>query len=263
MKGLFMKIMVFLPDRLQYIIRLFLKKVKKKFFLGASTGLVIKSFGNFKVAHREGTADEDVLMDSFDQDIFFSRIPEYKPAKDHIIIDVGAHIGAFSLLAASKVPAGRVHSIEASEDSANLLSANVALNNATNISVYHLALSDKNGICTLYHDSENWGHSIVKSFSSKNEIVDCCTLTKFLEINNIYKCDLIKFNCEGAEFPIILNTPSIILQRFVVVLVLYHCDLWSGNKEIDLISHFQNSGFNTRLINKREERGWIHAEKIM
>jgi hypothetical protein len=72
------------------------------------------SFGGFEVAYRSRTTDEDVIAHSFDHDIFFTGVPEYRPAEDHTIIDVGAHIGIFSLLAASKVPRGKVYAIEAS-----------------------------------------------------------------------------------------------------------------------------------------------------
>ena len=240
-----------------------IRRIIKRGQFDASPGLRIQSMGGFQVAYRKGTADERVLRHSFDHDIFFSGIPEYKPAKDHVIIDVGAHIGTFSLLASSRVPLGKVFAIEASEDSFNLLRINVALNTATNVSVHHLALSDRRGQCMLYHDTSTWGHTIVKPLSPKGETVKCCTLPDFLESNDIDRCHFIRLNCEGAEFPILLSTPSSVLQQCRIILVLYHCDLWTSNTEVDLLSHFQSSGFNTTLRNRSEKRGWIIASRIM
>jgi FkbM family methyltransferase len=225
--------------------------------------LAIGSFGGFEIAYRKDTVDEKVITKSFDNDIFFSGVPEYQPHEGHVIIDIGAHIGTFSLLSSSKIGRGKVYAIEASKDSFNLLRSNAARNHCTNISMHHLALADKDGTCTLHHSTENWGHSIVKrrSTSSESETVKCCTLTNFLEKYRIKECQFMKLNCEGAEFPILLSTPNNVLQRFDTILILYHCDLWSNNTENDLISHLESSSFNCVIRNQSTERGWIIATK--
>lgn len=236
----------------QTIQQIFMRKVFDK-----PSKLNIKTFGRFNVAYRSNTADEEVLNDSFDNDIFFDRIPEYNPKNGDVIIDIGAHIGTFSILASSKIGEGKVYSIEASQDSFNLLRINVALNQIMNISIHHLAMSDKQGTCTLYHDKGNWGHSTVKKLSRSHEIVKAETMSAFFEDNNITECNFLKLNCEGSEFPIILGTPSYILKTIGVILVLYHCDLWSSNTESDLISHLLSSGFHCVIREKSEKRGWI------
>ena len=206
-------------------------------------GLGIGSFADFEVAYRKGTTDENVIRHSFDDDIFFSGVPEYQPDDGHVIIDIGAHIGTFSLLSSSKVGNGKVYAIEASEESFNLLRINVALNQCSNISVHHFAMADKDGTCTLYHDIGNWGHSTVSKLSKFSETVRSCTLSAFLEGNQISECHFAKLNCEGAEFPILLSTSGNVLQLIHTILVLYHCDLWKENTEADLISHLESNGF--------------------
>ena len=223
--------------------------------------LDIGSFGGFEVAYRKGTADEKVIGDSFDDDIFFTGVPEYAPREEDVILDVGAHIGAFSLLASAKAPRGHVHAIEASRDTFNLLRINVALNRAANIQAHHLALTDRKGTIELFHAGGNWEHSIVKPMSRSSEIVRCTTLTDFLTCHHIDRCAFSKFNVEGAEFPILLNTPEAVLQRFGTMLVLYHCDLWKGNTEQDLIDHLLAGGFHCALRERTDHRGWIIATR--
>lgn len=225
------------------------------------SGIAIDSFGGFEIAYRKDTADEAVIEHSFDNDIFFSGVLEYQPLEGDVIIDVGAHIGTFSILSSSKVGSGKVFAIEASKDSFNLLRINVALNQCANISVYHLAITEKEGTCTLYHDTENRGHSTVKRLSKSSETVESCTLSTFLERNRIDECHFMKMNCEGGEFPILLSTPTNVLKRFTTICVLYHCDLWSNNTEYDLISHLESSGLNCVIRNRSENRGWIIATK--
>ena len=252
------KLKAFILECYQIIHRIFTGRV-----LDRPSMLTIGSFGGFEIAYRKNTTDEAVIGESFDNDIFFSRVPEYQADQGHVIIDIGAHIGTFSLLSSSKVECGKVYAIEASEDSFNLLRINVALNQCANISVHHLAIADKEGTCILYHDIGNWGHSTVRKLSKSSETVKSCTLSTFLERNCINECHFMKLNCEGAEFPILLSTPKTILQRIGTILVLYHCDLWRNNTEADLISHLESSGFNCVIRNRSEKRGrgWIIATK--
>lgn len=213
------------------------------------------------MAYRSGTADEAVLQHSFDHDIFFTGVPEYRPAESDTIIDVGAHIGTFSLLAASKAPRGRVYAIEACEDTFNFLRVNVALNGLSHVVPVHLALSDREGTCTLYYDTGNWGHSVVSRLSNRSEVVRCSTLQRFFGENSIAACNFIKFNCEGAEFPILLSCHADFLRRIQLILVLYHGDLWKKNTVEDLLGHLQQSGFDCQVRNQTESRGWIVARR--
>ncbi len=250
----------FLSDTLKTIISPIYSKIVRTFKRRDNPSTIrIESFGGFEVAYRKGTADEEVIADILDRDIFFSGVPEYQAASDHVIMDVGAHIGTFSLLASRKVQRGKVYAIEPSEDSFNLLRVNVALNKAANILVHHLAITDRQGTCRLYYGKGNYGHSTVSPLSRYYETVKSCTLADFLENNEIDECHYMKLNCEGAEFPILLSTPRSVLQRFNTILVLYHRDLWSGNTETDLLSHLHSSGFNTTVRNRCEKRGWIIA----
>jgi FkbM family methyltransferase len=157
-----------------------------------SSQLKIDCFNSFEVAYRQGTADESVLKHSFDHDIFFSGVPEYQPSEKDVIIDVGAHIGTFAVWAASKVPRGAVHAIEACQDTYNFLRINAALNRMGNLSTHHLALSDRQGTSTLYYDTGNWGHSVVRRQSNRSETVECCTLEEFFRVAGITKCSKIQ-----------------------------------------------------------------------
>jgi FkbM family methyltransferase len=227
--------------------------------LDVGSALDIGSFGGFEVAYRRGTTDEDVIAHSFDHDVVFMGVPEYRPAEDHVIIDVGAHIGTFSLLAASRSPQGRIYAIEAHRENFNLLRINTALNHATNVDVTHLALADKPGICTLHYDTGHWGHTIVTPLTGHGESVQSDSLTNFLAAKNISRCHFMKLNCEGAEFPILLSTPASVLQLFDTMLILYHSDLYTQQSEQDLMAHLRASGFNVTVRNVQRKRGWIIA----
>lgn len=223
--------------------------------------LAIGRFGGFDVAYRRGTADESVIEHSFDHDIFFAGVPEYRPAPGDVIIDIGAHIGTFSLLASSKVGDGRVLAVEASQDTFNLLRINVALNRAENISAHHLAMAGAAGPVTLHHDTGNWGHTTVKALSGSSETVEGITLSAFMRDNGVDACAFVKFNCEGAEFPVLMGTPTDVLERIGAMVVLYHGDLWEQHTEAELIAHLEAAGFDCAVRNRTDRRGWIVATR--
>lgn len=77
------------------------------------------------------------------QDESFLRM--YLKAGD-TYLDVGANIGTLVLTASNSVgPSGKVYAFEAHPVTARYLRKNLALNNVSNVVVYNLALSDKEG----------------------------------------------------------------------------------------------------------------------
>jgi FkbM family methyltransferase len=225
--------------------------------------LQIDRFGGFDVAYRSGTADEKVIGHSFDNDIFFTGVPECELKTDDVVLDIGAHIGTFSLLAASKVPDGHVYAIEASGETFNYLRVNASLNRLDNVTPCLLALTDKKGTVRLHHDRGNWGHSIMKEMSSKFEEVPADTLENFLNQHSIQECAFAKFNCEGAEFPILVNSSEATLRRIRMMLVLYHEDLATGYTLPGLQQKLSDCGFAVELRNTRPSgvRGWLVATR--
>lgn len=228
---------------------------------GKARLLRLTSSMGFTLAFRPGSSDEGVLSHSFDNDIFLKGVPEYQPQNSHTVLDVGAHLGDFSLLLSRRV--ARVYAVEARGETFALLKTNLSLNHAGNVTADHLALGDKNGFCRLYlaSEGESWGDSTTFDFNGAAETVPCLTLERYLFERNIQHVDFAKFNCEGAEFPILLSADQPTLSRFNTMLVLYHCDLVSGAKERVLHEKLAQCGFTTTTRNQTESRGWIIATR--
>lgn len=212
----------------------------------------------FHVAYRKGTADERVFKHSFGRDIFLPGIPEYHPRPTDTVIEVGAHIGTFTVLIARQV--GQVYAIEASRESFDYLRVNCLLNRLDNAHPFHLALGPESGLTTLYHDRENWGHTTAKRLSHESETVPMATLTDFMAEQAIERCDFLRMNCEGAEFPILLQTPPETLERVDAMLVSYHCDLVSDVPLDSLVAHVREAGLEVEIRNRiSPQHGWLIA----
>lgn len=222
------------------------------------------SLGEFRydtltVYYRKGTEDEKVLAHSFDNDIYFKEIPSFKPRRSPVIIDVGAHIGTFSILASIKYPGSRVFAMEASRETFDILSKNVQVNHLP-IKVLHNALLDRNATVQLFHNavSGNWGHSITRVFDSSSEEVKAITLERLVSENDIDLIDLAKFNCEGSEFSILTKAPEAVLSKIGLGIILYHEDLAEkGYRLEDLVSLFERKAFRKLVIRKSRDRGWL------
>ena len=239
------------PERLRYSIHCYRSGV-----------IGLAKFGGHDMAYRLGTMDVSVLRHSFDHDIFLTAIPEYTLPANAIVLDIGAHIGTFSILAATKARQGRIFALEPSLGTYSLLTVNVAINRLQNIVSEHLALTDRVGLVELYHDPEDhYGHSVMKQLSTSKETVPATTLARYLEEKGLDYVDLAKFNCEGAEFAILQSSSPEVLNRIGKMIVLYHCDLVEGANLSQLVGHLRGSGFETRLINQTRQRGWIIATR--
>lgn len=223
--------------------------------------LELTSSMGFTIAYRSASSDEAVIAHSFENDIFLNDVPEYRPQSSHTVLDVGAHLGDFSLLLSRRV--ARVYSVEARRETFALLKTNLFLNGVTNVIADHAALGDKNGYAQLYlaTEGESWGDSTTFNFNGPAENVPSVTLERYLFERNVPQVDFAKFNCEGAEFPILLSADKLTLSKFDTMLVLYHCDLVSGGEERMLHEKLGQCGFVTSTRNQTQSRGWIIATR--
>ena len=142
--------------------------------------------------------------DPFESQVFSSLIH-----RGMTVVDVGAHAGYYTLLAASRVgDLGRVFSFEPAPENYNLLLKNLSLNGVSNVFPQKKALFDRIGKCSFFLASENLGHHGIftgrdgESVESEIE-VETTTLDEFLSGRN-ETIDVIKMDAEGAE-PMILR----------------------------------------------------------
>jgi FkbM family methyltransferase len=247
------------PPRLPTVV---FRKSAERVDAGKS-GMKLLSAQGLRFWYREGTSDEAVVRQILEDQIYSEGMPEYVPGPGHVIIDVGAHIGAYSIFVAPAVGAGRVFALEPCGETYELLARNVLENALTNVLACRVALTDQPGQTTLWYDQEkgNWGHSVVRRLSDHGETVPTETLERFLLAHGIDDCALAKFNCEGAEFPILLSTSIEALRRIERLLILYHMDIAEGSHYQSLVRHLRKAGYyvERRFVTRNGQRGWLIA----
>ena len=167
------------------------------------------------------------------------------------VVDIGANAGYFTLFAVSCFADARVFSFEPVPVNYAQLERNRNLNISKWIKCFPKAVAGKAGEVSLSFDSSDsftTSATILKQADQQTESikVPCLTLGQIMDENSINKCDLLKMDCEGAEYGILYNCPPEYLQRIDQIAMEVH----SGEKEnenIDALESFLNHmGFLTR-----------------
>ncbi len=179
----------------------------------------------------------------------FSRIVK----KGMTVIDVGANIGYFSVLAAKLVgPAGKVYAFEPEPHNFALLSKNIAFNKFPNCIPVNKALSDKNGTTQLYLDACNWGaHSLAAQNVDGKKAVRIQTVRLDDFLRNMRNVDVIKIDAQGAEGLILKGMRDVIAKNKHLKIIM---EFWPfalrnmGSEPRDILQFVRDAGFRISVL---------------
>lgn len=143
----------------------------------------------------------DMLFELYEKDTCALFKKTVKPGMT--VIDIGAHIGYYSRIAAKRVGrAGVVYAFEADPENFALLKKNTR--HFTNVKLCPLALSDRTGTIDFYHyDDKSGAHSTLPNvpldFKKRKLTVPSSDLDSFLAHEGVRRVDVIKMDIEGGE----------------------------------------------------------------
>lgn len=170
------------------------------------------------------------------------------------VVDVGAHIGLFTLLAARLVgEKGRVYSFEPSSRIFHLLTKNVNINfftDAKRIQCEQMAVTNKKGKLILFFNKQKTGHSSLYPFKNTvKENVRTISLDDYFGKKN--KIDVIKIDAEGSEPFILKGMKKIIDNNPNIMIFIEFCpeNLKRASISPDSFLHeLRQSGFNIKSV---------------
>jgi len=187
-------------------------------------------------------------------------VEDFQLAKNDTIIDVGAHIGLFSLLVSQFCKTGKIFSFEPISDNFNLLMSNLKLNHTENIHPFNLAVSKNTSSVDLFLSSDQSAHSIFSS-DSEPTTVKSISLQRIFDENKISSCKLLKLDCEGAEYEIIDSLPLEYFDKIENIAIEYHVADSKPELAKDLISKIKNAGFTIKTRPHHNDMGFLIATK--
>jgi FkbM family methyltransferase len=223
------------------------------------TTVKLRDRGSDRFWVRPETCDEDVIDPRYGVKRFC--VPGRPLRADSVVVDVGAHIGAFAVATGRALPNGRVHAIEPGRETFELLARNVRANELRNVCVHRLAIADRGGTAVLKRGGDSWADSLHGEPCRGSEGVTTVTLERFLTRHRISRVDHLKMNVEGSEYTILLNTPRRVLRGIERMLVEYHPSPEHGGRE--LADWLRSCGFRVGCTPDAVEpaKGWLAATR--
>jgi FkbM family methyltransferase len=183
------------------------------------------------------------------------------------VIDIGAHLGFFSLMASLINPKVPIYSYEPHVENYSILKLNLRENQVQNVFPKQVAVSDQSGMGELILSKEDMNHSLTKAIepTGLTQKVQTSTLEQIFQKNRIMRCDLLKMDCEGCEYKIVESTSKELFSKIDRIFLEYHDWDQTGHhaKSNELQKHLQKMGYKVqRFPNaKMAELGYLWATK--
>jgi FkbM family methyltransferase len=139
-----------------------------------------------------------------------------------IFVDVGAHVGLYTLLAALLVgSSGKVYAFEPDPANIAALTKNIRLNNFRNVIVIPHAVSNVTGNAIFYINKACGALSSLYRPSPFPQIVQTVTIDDFFAKEGGIKIDLMKIDVEGSEYNVLLGATET-LKRSVRLIIEFN-----------------------------------------
>jgi len=215
----------------------------------------VKFRDGMKLNTRGTLPDYRAILETCIWDLY-SRDFGFDCSEELVVIDIGAHIGTFSVSTAWRFPKSRVYSYEPLKANFDLLRSNTEENRVKSVHPQMVAVAGKRGSATLHVSKDNTGgHSFF--FQGDSDVtVDTISLAEVFSTNGLTRCDLLKIDCEGAEYDILLNVPSSVLGLVRNIVLEYHN--FGDLSYVDIADHLKSNGFAVTYVGEpRPEKNAI------
>lgn len=185
------------------------------------------------------------------------KLNNFNNIKDATFIDIGANCGIATIILAKQNPESTVISFEPDKKVFEFLTNNIQLNDLKNVILHNKAVSKKgiktinlymNSVCsggnTTYSDPDTF-----KKYNADNNIniyqVECISLDEIIDNYKINNIELLKIDCEGAEYDILYNS-NYFRNKFVK----------------NIVGEFHDLNYNTQIKNNQNSKDLIkYCEK--
>ena len=178
-------------------------------------------------------------------EVFIHKLYPYEIQPSDIVVDIGAHVGVFTVFAAKKAYNGEVYSYEPEPTNFKQLKKNVVLNHLKNVKETRTGVAGRKGMRTFYVSNQHTGGNSIIKVPGKKIKAKFTTLKDIIDDNEIDVIDFLKVDVEGAEYEILLSTPKEYFNKIKRMGLEYH-DWMTKKKGGDLKTFLEKLGFNVQ-----------------
>lgn len=181
--------------------------------------------------------------------------PELELRPGDVVIDIGAHVGIFSIFLAKKHPGIRILAFEPHPGNHANCAANLELNGISSVELFPIGASgDGRDIALAHHPANTGGASCLKPSLQRYGVCEKVPTMRLDEIFERYvpdRCRLLKLDCEGMEYEILydfkhfsrldflsgeIHRSSFLQQRFGTPRqLLMHCERKLGADRLSIV----------------------------
>ncbi len=199
-------------------------------------------------------------------EIFMKEV--YGPAlksiaqENPVIIDVGGNMGYFALYSFFRKPKAKIFSFEPVPRNFSFLTKHKEAHPHLDWELYNTAVSSREGLFDFYYNDEYSPEGVDVSASlfpperiftvdtsHKKISVPVINFGKWFEEKGISRCDLLKLDCEGAEYDIVYSLPDKYFPSIRYIVADVH-KMSKENENIDALAAFlEKKGYAVNTVN--------------
>ena len=185
----------------------------------------------------------DIVMTSeawepYVKDIFVTK-------KSDVIIDVGAHIGTYSIPKATEIgEEGKVIALEPNPMNSKILEKNITLNKLNNIVILEKAAGSKNEFVNLSLSSDPMLSMITNEENKKSVKIECIKLDSLIKKLDLQKVNWLKIDAEGSEIQVLEGSKEILEKYHPKIIV----EVRKENEE-KMMKILESYGYDIKYLN--------------
>ncbi len=193
--------------------------------------------------------------------IFYDKEYDFLQVKEKVVVDVGANIADSSIYFACE-GATSVIALEPHPKNYETAKRNIELNSLNHkITLLNAGCGSTNEAIQIDSDYAGLCKPLIKS--STGTTIELITLHSLVDRFNIESA-VLKLDCEGCEYDVILNTPENILKKFSQIQIEYHygyMNLYERLKEIGFDISVTRPCYRENRFAKDKDMymGWLYA----
>ncbi len=153
-----------------------------------------------------GSIYEIIQMDEY-------RLTNYAGLKNKVIVDIGTNTGVAAIILAKQNPNSIVYAFEPFPNCIDLIKKNIEANKLTNVILIEKGVTHKTGKETIYvNDAVSGANTLYcdesgfsKEYNYRTLEIETIDFNEFIDTYKIKEIELLKIDCEGAEYDILYN----------------------------------------------------------
>lgn len=236
-----------------YILPLVYFGIKKK----SKVKFLTKTGKKITIRVAKNSSDIHVLAEVFLENAYSG--PRFEINENDIVIDIGAHIGVFTIYASQFCEKGKILCYEPLTENFQILIENIKSNKIKNIKAKNTAVTDKPKRAKFYSSNTDFAAGSLLKKSKNYFEVNTTSIPEIFNENSLKCCNILKLDCEGAEYEILLNLKKEFFQKIEKICMEYHNLKTIPYDENDLVKKLEMFNFKVKKIKKSKTYGYIFA----